>query len=92
MSHIYPQDFKYGVINTVDLDNVDFDEDIYPTSPTSLRYSLDGSQFLIKWDEHHTPHFIEDGDVVPASILSWADCNTLMQTPAWSEPEPPIEE
>ena len=92
MSHIYPQDFKYGVINTVDLANVDFDEDIYPTSPTSLRYSLDGSQFLIKWDEHQTPHFIEDGDVVPASILSWADCNALMQTPAWSEPEPPIEE
>ena len=47
MSHIYPQDFKYGVINTVDLANVDFDETIYPTSPTSLRYSLDDSQFLI---------------------------------------------
>jgi len=53
-----------------------------------LRYSLDSSQFVIKWEEDHTPHFIEDGTVVPASILSWADCLTLMQTPAWSEPEP----
>lgn len=92
MSHIYPQDFKYGVINTVDLANVDFNETIYPTSPTSLRYSLDGSQFLIKWEEGHEPEFITNGTVVPASILSWADCNALMQTPAWSEPEPPIEE
>ena len=69
MSHIYPQDFKYGVINTVDLANVDFDETIYPTSPTSLRYSLDGSQFLIKWEEGHQPEFINNGTVVPASIL-----------------------
>ena len=88
MSHIYPQDFKYGVINTVDLANVDFDEDIYPTSPTSLRYSLDSSQFLIKWEEGHQPEFITNETVVPSSILSWADCNILMQTPEWSEPIP----
>ena len=88
MAHIYPQDWKYAIINSVDLPNVDFNEDIYPTNATALRYSLDSSQFVIKWEEDHTPHFIEDGDVVPASILSWADCLTLMQTPAWSEPEP----
>lgn len=88
MSHIYPQDFKYGIINSVDLPNVDFNEDIYPTNVNSLRYSLDSSQFVIKWEEDHQPQFIEDGTVVPASILSWADCLTLMQTPAWSEPEP----
>lgn len=90
MAHIYPQDFKYGIINSVDLPNIDFNEDIYPTDADSLRYSLDSSQFVIKWDEHHTPHFIEDGDVVPDSILSWADCNILMQTPAWQE-EVPVE-
>jgi hypothetical protein len=88
MSHIYPQDWKYGIIDSVDLPNVDFNEDIYPKNANSLRYSLDSSQFVIKWEEDHTPHFIEDGTVVPASILSWADCLTLMQTPAWSEPEP----
>jgi len=90
MSHIYPQDWKYGIINSIDLPNVDFNEDIYPTNATGLRYSLDSSQFVIKWDEHHTPHFIEDGDVVPASILSSTECFTLMQTPAWQE-EIPVE-
>ena len=92
MSHIYPQDFKYGVIHTVDLATLDFDETRSPTSPTSLRYALADSQFRIKWEEGHQPGFITNGTVVPASILSWADCNALMQTPAWSEPEPPIEE
>jgi hypothetical protein len=88
MAHIYPQDWKYGIINSVDLPNVDFNEDIYPTNANSLRYSLDSSQFVIKWEEDHQPQFVTDGTVVPASILSWADCLTLMQTPAWSEHEP----
>ena len=88
MAHIYPQDWKYAIINSVDLPNVNFDEDIYPTNAASLRYSLDSSQFVIKWEEDHQPQFVTDGTVVPASILSWADCSTLMQTSEWSEPEP----
>lgn len=90
MSHIYPQDWKYGIINSVDLPNVDFNEDIYPTNAASLRYSLDSSQFVIKWEEGHQPEFITNGTVTPDSILSWADCLTLMHTPAWSE-EIPVE-
>ena len=88
MAHIYPQDWIYAIINSVDLPNVDFNEDIYPTNATALRYSLDSSQFVIKWEEDHQPQFVTDGTVVPASILSWADCLTLMQTSEWSEPEP----
>jgi hypothetical protein len=79
MAHIYPQDWIYAIINSVDLPNVNFDEDIYPTNAASLRYSLDSSQFVIKWEEDHQPQFVTDGTVVPASILSWADCLTLMQ-------------
>ena len=90
MSHIYPQDWKYGIINSVDLPNVDFNEDIYPTNAASLRYSLDSSQFVIKWEEGHQPEFITNGTVTPDSILSWADCLTLMATSAWSE-EIPVE-
>jgi hypothetical protein len=41
MAHIYPQDWIYAIINSVDLPNVNFDEDIYPTNAASLRYSLD---------------------------------------------------
>ena len=90
MAHIYPQDWKYAIINSVDLPNVDFNEDIYPTIATELRYSLDSSQFVIKWEEDHQPEFITNGTVTPVSILSWADCGTLMQTPAWQE-EIPVE-
>ena len=90
MSHTYPQDWKYGIINSVDLPNVNFDEDIYPTNAASLRYSLDSSQFVIKWEEGHQPEFITNGTVTPDSILSWADCLTLMHTPAWQE-EIPVE-
>jgi hypothetical protein len=81
MAHIYPQDWIYAIINSVDLPNVNFDEDIYPTNAASLRYSLDSSQFVIKWEEDHQPQFVTDGTVVPASILSWADCLTLMPEP-----------
>lgn len=88
MAHIYPQDWKYAIINSVDLPNVDFNEDIYPTNATALRYSLDSSQFVIKWEEDYQPQFITNGTVVPLSILSWSDCLTLMHTPAWTEPEP----
>ena len=88
MAPIYPQDWKYAIINSVDLPNVDFNEDIYPTNDTALRYSLDSSQFVIKWEEDHQPQFVTDGTVVPTSILSWANCLTLMHTPAWTEPDP----
>jgi hypothetical protein len=88
MAHIYPQDWKYAIINSLDLPNVDFNEDIYPTNATALRYSLDSSQFVIKWEEDHQPQFITNGTVVPVSILSWSACLTLMHTPAWTEPEP----
>jgi hypothetical protein len=88
MAHIYPQDWIYAIINSVDLPNVDFNEDIYPTNANSLRYSLDNSQFVIKWEEDHQPQFVTDGTVVPASILNWTDCLALMQTAEWSQPEP----
>ena len=83
--HIYPTDYKYGIILTADMGGVDFSQ-VYPKDRTQVRYSLDGTQFVIKWEEDHEPTFITDGTIVPVSILSHADCLTLMSTPEWSEP------
>ena len=83
--HIYPQDYKYGIILTADMGGVDFSQ-VYPKDSSQLRYSLDGTQFVIKWEEDHEPTFITDGTVVPLLILSHADCLILMQSNEWSEP------
>jgi len=74
----------YGIILTADIDKVDFSQ--VPQNRDTVRYSLDGTQFVIKWDEHHEPTFITDGTVVPLLILSHADCLILMQSNEWSEP------
>jgi hypothetical protein len=83
--HIYPQYYKYGIILTADMGGVDFSQ-VYPKDSSQVRYSLDGTQFVIKWEEHHEPTFITDGTVVPLLILSHADCLILMQSNEWSEP------
>ena len=83
--HIYPQDYKYGIILTTDMGGVDFSQ-VYPKDSSQVRYSLDETQFVIKWDEDHEPTFITDGTVVPLLILSHADCLILMQSNEWSEP------
>lgn len=82
--HNYPTDYKYGIITSTDLGSVDFSQ-VYPKEPGQLRYSLDDTQFVIKWEQDHEPTFITDGTIVPVSILSHADCLSLMSTPEWSE-------
>lgn len=83
--HIYPKDWKYGITNSSDLSNIDFTQ-VYPTDQSGLRYSVDASQFVIKWEPDHEPSFITDGTVTPSSILSHSDCLVLMSTPEWSGP------
>ena len=73
----------YGIILTADIDKVDFSQ--VPQNRDTVRYSLDGTQFVIKWNSDAVPTFITDGTVVPVSILSHADCLSLMGTPEWSE-------
>ena len=89
MSHIYPENQTYGIINTSDLGNVDFTQ-VMPNQSDEVRYSLDGLMFIIKWFYEHEPTFITDGTIVPVSILNHALCLELMQTPEWSEPEPEL--
>lgn len=74
---------KYAIIKIEELTLIDFSQ-IGETSINTIRKSLDGSQFVIKWVNE--PTFITSGLVVPVSILTHQECLTLMQTPEWSKP------
>ena len=72
----------YAIIKIEELTLIDFSE-IGETSVDTIRKSLDGSQFVIKWQKE--PSFISSGLVVPVSILTHKECLELMATPEWSE-------
>lgn len=76
----------YVILNSADLVNVDFTQ-VAETSDQTIRYSLDQSQFVLKYEGEHTPTFISDGTIVPVQTLDHAEAITLMATPAWSEEE-----
>ena len=73
----------YATINIADLPLIDFAQ-IGETSENTIRKSLDGLQFIIKWNTE--PTFITDGTVTPLQILTHAEAVTLMNTLAWSLP------
>ena len=77
----------YAIISTTDIDNVDFTQ-VPEENNESLRYSLDGTEFVIKWFDEHEPTFITDGTVVPLQTLTHEEALTLMATSEWSEPIP----
>ena len=77
----------YAIISTTDIDNVDFTQ-VPEENNESLRYSLDGTEFVIKWFDEHEPTFITDGTVVPLQTLTHAEALALMATAEWSEPIP----
>ena len=72
----------YAIININDLDNVDFTQ-IGETSADTIRRSLDGFKFVLKWVQE--PTFIKDGTIIPLQVLTHEECLELMQTPEWSE-------
>lgn len=72
----------YAIINTTDKENVNFEEVVQ--EPSTVRYSLDRTQFVIKYETE--PSFITDGTVIPDAILSHSDCLALIATSVWSNP------
>ena len=56
------------------------------TDETTIRKSLDETQFVLKWDIE--PTFITDGSIVPLQNLTHQEALTLMVSPEWSEPMP----
>jgi len=71
----------YSIIDTTDLDNIDFNE-ISQTSIDTLRYSVDETQFVIKYDL--TPSFINNDLVEPLQVLSHLEVLELMSTDDWT--------
>ena len=54
---------------------------------STIRKSLDNTQFVIKWQEGYVPTFISDGTVVPVQEYDHHAILELMSTSAWSNDE-----
>ena len=72
----------YAIIDINDLLKVDFTQ-VDQTSADTVRKSLDGFKFVLKWDAE--PTFIADGTIIPLQILTHNECLDLMNTSEWSE-------
>ena len=77
----------YAVINLTDVGLIDFSQ-VGESSVSTIRKSLDDTQFVIKWEDGYTPNFINDSTVVPVQTYDHHGILELMATSAWSEPDP----
>ena len=77
----------YAVINLTDVGLIDFNQ-VGESSVSTIRKSLDDTQFVIKWEDGYTPNFINDSTVVPVQTYDHHGILELMATSAWSEPDP----
>jgi hypothetical protein len=75
----------YAIINLTDIGLIDFSQ-VAQSSASTVRKSLDDTQFVIKWQEGYEPTFISDGAVIPVGIYTHSECLEIMATEKWSEP------
>jgi len=75
----------YAVINLSDIGLIDFAQ-VAQSSASTVRKSLDDTQFVIKWENGYTPTFISDGSVIPVGTYDHHAILELMSTDKWSEP------
>ena len=75
----------YATINLSDIGLIDFSQ-IGQTSASTVRKSLDNTEFVIKWEEGYVPTFITDSSVIPLGTYDHHAILELMATPFWSEP------
>ena len=75
----------YAIIKLGDISLIDFSQ-VAQSSASTVRKSLDNSQFVIKWQDGYEPTFIADGKVTPLQVLSHSECLEIMATADWSEP------
>ena len=71
----------YVILNTSELESVDFDQ-VLQTSADTLRYSLDGSKFVVKY-EGDTPSFLEG-----KTQYTHSEILVELATPEWTSPDP----
>jgi len=81
---------SYITIKTDSINLVNFAEVI--ENRESLRYSLDGTEFIVKWI-FGSPHIPTSIESVPeadrSAIMTHAEALELMATPEWTDPNPP---
>ena len=77
----------YAIINLSDIGLIDFAQ-IGETSASTVRKSLDNTEFVIKWEEGYVPTFITDSTVIPVGTYDHHAILELMATPEWSEDIP----
>jgi len=77
----------YAIINVSDINLIDFSQ-IGETNIDTLRKNIAETQFVIKWENGHTPTFILDGSVVPVETYDHHAILELMATAEWSEEIP----
>ena len=73
----------YVILNTSELESVDFDQ-VLQTSADTLRYSLDGSKFVVKY-EGDTPSFLEG-----KTQYTHSEILVELATPEWTDPDQTI--
>jgi len=80
---------SYMTIKTTEIDTVDFSQVI--ENRDSLRYSLDDSEFIVKWI-FGAPSIPTSIETVPeadrSEILTHTEARILMATPEWESNSP----
>ena len=72
----------YAIIAIEAANEVDYSQ-VGETSADTIRRSLDGFKFVLKWVQE--PTFIKDGTIIPLQVLTYEECLELMNTPEWTE-------
>ena len=74
---------KYVIINTDEVDSVDFSQ-VDETSENTVRYNVAGTKTFVKFDSDTTPSFL-DGK----TQYTHSEILTILATDAWTSDEPP---
>ena len=74
----------YAFIKTSDIGNVDFSQ-VMETSATTVRKSIDETQFILKWHTANWPSFISpSGSITPTWEGSHAECLNQLTGSFWT--------
>ena len=80
----------YITIHTSEINTLDFSQVVENRNP--LRYSLDESEFVVKWTAG-APYMPTSIEAIPSdkrsAIMDHKTARELMATPEWSDPNPP---
>ena len=71
----------YVILDASEVGNVDFDQ-VLQTSADKLRYSLDSSKFVVKFEGEVAPSFLEG-----KNQYSHAEILPIMQSAEWTSPD-----